>query len=99
MSHFISHIYLINQWQCQWQQRAFIGIECMCMTGLPAVQICFLLKMYGASLRGESDNGDHGLLSSSSVVYIKNGQNCNNWYPQFPEACLPQASISKFAYI
>ena len=47
-----------------------------------------LLKMYGTSWRGESDNGDHGLLSSSSLVYTKNGQkfhlqNCNNWYLQF----------------
>ena len=71
------------------QQRGFIGIECVCLTGLPAVQICLLLKMYGASWRGESDNGDHGLLSSSSLVYTKNGQkfhlqNCNNWYLQFP---------------
>ena len=31
------------------QQRGFIGMECMCLTGLPAVQICLLLKMYGAS--------------------------------------------------
>ena len=56
------------------QQRGFVGIECVCLTGLPAVQICLLLKMYGASWRGESDNGDHGLLSSSSLVYTKNGQ-------------------------
>ena len=45
------------------QQHGFVGIECMCLTGLPAVQICLLLKMYGASWRGESDNDDHGLLS------------------------------------
>ena len=38
------------------QQRGFVGIECVCLTGLPAVQICLLLKMYGASWRGESDN-------------------------------------------
>ena len=31
------------------QQRGFVGIECVCLTGLPAVQICLLLKMYGAS--------------------------------------------------
>ena len=41
---------------------------------LPAVQICLLLKMYGASWRGESDNGDHGLLSSSSFLDTNNGQ-------------------------
>ena len=50
------------------QQRAFIGIECVCLTGLPADQICLLFKMYGASWSEESDNGDHGLLSSSSLV-------------------------------
>ena len=71
------------------QQRGFVDIECMCLTGLPAVQICVLLKMYRASWGGESDNGDHGLLSSSSLVSTKNGQkfhlqNCNNWYLQFP---------------
>ena len=70
-------------------ERGFIGIECVCLTGLPAVQICLLLKMYGASWRGESDNGDHGLLTCSILVYTKNGQkfhlqNCNNWYLQFP---------------
>ena len=54
------------------QQRGFVGIECL--TGLPAVQICLLLKMYGTSWRGESDNSDHRLLSSSSLVYTKNGQ-------------------------
>ena len=53
------------------------------LTGLPAVQICLLLKMYGASWRGESDNGDHRLLSSSSVYTPWMGknvhlQNCNN---------------------
>ena len=26
--------------------RGFIGIECMCLTDLPAVEICLLLKMY-----------------------------------------------------
>ena len=71
------------------QQRGFIGIECVCLTCLPAVQICLLLKMYGASWRGESDNGYHKKLSSSSHVHTKNGQkfhlqNCNNWYIQFP---------------
>ena len=40
------------------KQRGFIGIQCVCLTGLPAIQICLLLKMYGTSLRGESDNGD-----------------------------------------
>ena len=71
------------------QQRGFVGVECVCLTGLPAVQICLLLKMYDASWRGESDNGNHILLSSSSLVYTKNGQkfhmqNWNNWYLQFP---------------
>ena len=66
----------------------FVGIECLCLCQLPAVQIGLLLKMYGASWRGESDNGDHGLLSSLSL-YTKNGQkfhvqNFNNWYVQFP---------------
>ena len=66
------------------QQRGVVRIECMCLTGLPAVQICLLLKMYSASWRGESDNSD-----SSSLVYTQNGQkfllqNCNNWYLQFP---------------
>ena len=45
------------------QQCGFVGIECVCLTGLPAVQICLLLKMYAALWRGESDNGDHGLYS------------------------------------
>ena len=56
------------------QQRGFVGKECVCLTGLPAVQICLLLKMYGSSWRGESDNADHRLLSSSSLVYMYNGQ-------------------------
>ena len=30
------------------QHRGFVGIECMCLTGLPAGQIGLLLKMYGA---------------------------------------------------
>ena len=39
--------------------------------------------MNGTSWRGESGNGDHRLLSSSSLVYTRNGkkfhlQNCNN---------------------
>ena len=72
----------------------FVGIECVCLTSLPVVQIYLLLKMYGASWRGESDNGNHGLLSSSSLVYTKNGQkfhlqNCNNWYLQVPNLQLP----------
>ena len=71
------------------QQCGFVGIECVCLTGLPAVQICLLLKMYGASWRGESEDGNHGLLSSSSLRYTKNGQklhlqNCKNVYLQFP---------------
>ena len=66
------------------QQRGFVGIECVCLTGLPAVHSCI------SSWRGESDTGDHGLLSSSGFVYTKNGQkchlqNCNNWYPQIPK--------------
>ena len=69
------------------QQHSIWGIECL--TGLPAVQIGLLLKMYGTSWRGDSDKGDHGLLSSSSLVYTKNGQkfhlqNCNNGYLQYP---------------
>ena len=64
------------------QQRGFIGIECVCLTGLPAVQICLLLKMYGASWRRESDNGDHGLLISSSLAYTKNGQKSIAKLPQ-----------------
>ena len=35
------------------QQHSFIGIECACLTGLPAVKICLLLKMYGASWRSK----------------------------------------------
>ena len=31
------------------QQRGFVGTEYVCLTGLPAVQICLLLKMYGSS--------------------------------------------------
>ena len=54
------------------QQCSFVGIECVCLTGLSAVQICLLLKMYGASWRGESDNANHGLLSSSRLVYTNN---------------------------
>ena len=52
------------------QQCDFVGIECVCLTGLPAVQICLQLKMCGASWRGESDNGNHGLLSCPSLVYM-----------------------------
>ena len=70
------------------QQRGFVGIECVCLTGLPAVQICLLLKMNDASWKGELDNGDHRLLSSSRLVYTKNGQkfhsqNCKKLYLQF----------------
>ena len=43
-------------------------VTTLCLTGLPAVQICLLLKMYCASWRGESDNGDHGLSSSPSLT-------------------------------
>ena len=31
------------------QQRGFDGIDCVCLTGLPAVEICLLLKTYDAS--------------------------------------------------
>ena len=40
------------------QQRGFIHTECVCSAGLPAVHICLLLKMYGASWRGEPDNNN-----------------------------------------
>ena len=30
------------------QQRGLIAIECVSLTGLPAVQICLVLKMYSA---------------------------------------------------
>lgn len=33
------------------QHRGFADTECMCLTGLSAVQICILLIMYGASWR------------------------------------------------
>ena len=56
------------------QKCGYVGIECVRLTGLPAVQISLLLKIYDASCRGEPDNGDHGTLSSSSLVYTKNGQ-------------------------
>ena len=45
------------------QQQGFVGIESVCLTGLPAVQIGLLLKMFGTSWRGESDNGDHSLYT------------------------------------
>ena len=51
----------ISAGQCQasfctsYKQRGFIGIEGVCLTGLPTIQICLLLKMYSASWRGESD--------------------------------------------
>ena len=59
------------------QQHGFVGMECVGLTGLHEVQIYLLLKMYGTSWRGESDNGDHRLLSISSLVYTKNGQKCH----------------------
>ena len=34
------------------QPRGLVGIECVCLTRLPAVQICLLLKVYGAWWRG-----------------------------------------------
>ena len=40
------------------QQSGLVDIEYVCLTGMPVVQICLLLKMYGASWRGESDNSD-----------------------------------------
>ena len=52
------------RFQQELQQRGFMGIECVCLTGLPTVQICLLLKMYGASWRGGRGESDHGLLSS-----------------------------------
>ena len=84
----------ISAGQCQasfcmsYNSVGFIGKECVSLTGLPAVQICLLLKMYGASWRGETD-GNHGLLSSSCPVYTKNGQkfhlqNYNNLNLQCP---------------
>ena len=33
------------------QQRGFVGTECVCLTGLPAVQICLLLKMYDCIMK------------------------------------------------
>ena len=72
----------------KFQQHGFIGIECMCLTGLHSRSVSYW-KMHAASWRGESHNGDHGLLSSSCPVCRKNGkkfhlQNGNNWYLQFP---------------
>ena len=54
---------------------------------LPAVQICLVLKMYGASWRGESDN-NHGLSSRWNIVFSWDGhrfvsQNRHNYHPQF----------------
>ena len=37
------------------QQRGFVGIECVCLTGLPAVKICLLLKMYGPLVCNSSE--------------------------------------------
>lgn len=44
-----------------------IDIECMCLTGEPAVQIHLLLKIYGTSWRRESDNRDYGLCSHETL--------------------------------
>jgi len=46
------------------QQHVFIHTECVCLTRLPAVHVCLLLEMHGASWRGESDNNNQALLSS-----------------------------------
>ena len=57
----------------EFQQRGFVGIECVCLTGLPTVQICLLLKMYRASWGGESDHGTTDCWAAQ-VLYTKNGQ-------------------------
>ena len=38
------------------RQSGFIDSECVCFTDPPAVHICLLLKMYGASCRRENNN-------------------------------------------
>ena len=35
----------------EFQQHGFVGIECVCLTGLPAVQICLILKMCGRIMK------------------------------------------------
>ena len=38
------------------QQHCFTNTECVCLTGLPTIHIRVLLKMYGASKRGQPNN-------------------------------------------
>ena len=60
-----------------------LAIQCVCLTGLPAVQICLLLKIQCIMKRRIRQR------QPGTVVYTKSGQkinlqNCNNWYLQFP---------------
>lgn len=54
-------IYSAGQCHSSWLATTWLH-RCLCFTGMPAVQICLLLKMYGAPWRGKSDNDDHRML-------------------------------------
>ena len=55
------------------QQCCFIDTVFVYLTGLPAVQICLLMKMHG-TLPRVSEDEDHRLLSGWKFVFDKNLQ-------------------------
>ena len=66
----------ISAGQCQvslqeLQQRSFVGIECLCLAGLHAVQICLRFNMYRVSWRGESDNRPRTAEQLKSCIHQK----------------------------
>jgi len=61
----MSHLILPN-----FYKPGLIHTECERLTGLPAVHICLLLKINGASWRGESNDTNHRLLSSWNLLFM-----------------------------
>ena len=64
------------------QQRSFVGIELMCLTGLPAAQICLLLKINGTTWRGESDCWAAQVLIHQECEKNSTCKTAQNW--KFP---------------
>ena len=59
------------------KQRGFVGIECVCLNGMPAVEICLLLKMYW----NINSTGKTATIFSSLTIInvIKRKGNVTQW--------------------